>query len=119
MPKWRRGGQYFWGLSDGERTQDYRIDPILVANDPGALTGALICGEGLLLNSDVTMKAHVELGPVSYTHLDVYKRQHADRARLVVQHPREHAQRRGDDRVVAITGPGLVRTCLLYTSRCV
>lgn len=64
MPKWRRGGQYFWSLGDGERTQDYRIDPILVANDPGALTGALICGEGLLLNSDVTMKAHVELGQV-------------------------------------------------------
>lgn len=64
MPKWRRGGQYFWTLSDGERTDDFRIDPILVANDPGALNGALICGEALLLSSDVTMKAHIELGHV-------------------------------------------------------
>jgi DNA-binding transcriptional LysR family regulator len=64
MPKWRRGGQYFWTLSDGERTEDFRIDPILVANDPGALNGALICGEALLLSSDVTVKAHIELGHV-------------------------------------------------------
>jgi len=65
MQKSLRNGQYFWPLNDGERTNDYRIDPVLVANDPGALTGALICGEGLLLSSDVNMKAHAELGHVT------------------------------------------------------
>jgi len=63
-PKWRRGGHYYWPLSDGERSEDYRVDPILVANDPGALKGALICGEGLMMVSDVTVKAHAELGHV-------------------------------------------------------
>ena len=64
MPKHRRNGQYFWPLGDGERSDEVRIDPVLVANDPGALTGALICGEGLMLASDVMMKAHIELGHV-------------------------------------------------------
>jgi DNA-binding transcriptional LysR family regulator len=64
MPKHRRNGQYFWPLGDGERMDDVRIDPVLVANDPGALTGALICGEGLMLASDVMIKAHIELGHV-------------------------------------------------------
>ena len=64
MPKHRRNGQYYWPLGDGERNDEVRIDPVLVANDPGALTGALICGEGLMLASDVMMKAHIELGHV-------------------------------------------------------
>ncbi|WP_242108669.1 LysR family transcriptional regulator [Luteimonas aquatica] len=64
MQKFRRNSQFFWPLGDGERQEDYRIDPVLVANDPAALTGALICGEGLLLASDVNMKAHAELGHV-------------------------------------------------------
>ena len=42
------------------------------------------------------------LASVSYTHLDVYKRQHSTRS----------ADRRGD----SVAG---YRTCLLYTSRCV
>ncbi|MGH8031236.1 MAG: LysR substrate-binding domain-containing protein [Luteimonas sp.] len=64
MHKARRNDQFFWTLSDGESSHDYRIDPVLVANDYGALSGALICGEGLLLGSDVTVKAHAELGHV-------------------------------------------------------
>ena len=38
------------------------IDPILVANDPAPLSGALLCGEGLMLVSDVTIKAYAEQG---------------------------------------------------------
>ena len=64
MQKSRRNGDYAWTLSDGERTADYGVDPILVANDPGALTGALLCGEGLMLASDVTVKRYVEQGYV-------------------------------------------------------
>ncbi|RPE80176.1 LysR family transcriptional regulator [Vulcaniibacterium tengchongense] len=64
MPKFRRNGQYFWPLSDGTRLDDYRIDPVLVANDPAPLTGALLCGEALMLASDVTVKAYAEQGYV-------------------------------------------------------
>lgn len=64
MQKSRRNGDYVWTLGDGERSNDYRIDPVLVANDPGALTGALLCGEALMLASDVTVKAYAEQGYV-------------------------------------------------------
>lgn len=62
MQKSRRNGAYYWTLGDGTRTQDFRVDPILVANDPGALTGALLCGEGLLLSGDVMVKRYAEQG---------------------------------------------------------
>lgn len=62
MQKFRRGGQFYWPLGDGDGFQDYRIDPVLVASDPAALTGALVCGEGLMLAGDVSVKAHAELG---------------------------------------------------------
>ena len=64
MQKSRRNGAYAWTLGDGERTADYRVDPVLVANDPGALIGALLCGEGLMLASDVTVKPYAEQGYV-------------------------------------------------------
>jgi DNA-binding transcriptional LysR family regulator len=62
--KFRRNGGYCWPLNDGERTIEYRVDPILVANDPAALKGALVCGEGLMLASDLTMKRYAEEGLV-------------------------------------------------------
>jgi len=64
FPKFRRNGEYVWPLSDGERSGEFRIDPILVANDPAALKGALLSGEGLMLASDVTIKAYAEQGCV-------------------------------------------------------
>ncbi len=64
MQKSRRNGDYIWTLSDGTRSVDYMVDPILVANDPAALKGALLCGEGLMLASDVTMKPYAEQGYV-------------------------------------------------------
>ena len=65
MQKHRRnGGSYAWPLSDGKHGDDYAIDPILVANDPAALRGALLCGEGVMLASDVGMKAYAERGHV-------------------------------------------------------
>jgi DNA-binding transcriptional LysR family regulator len=62
--KFRRNGDHLWPLSDGERSAEFRVDPVLVANDPGALTGALLCGEGLMMASDVTVKAYAEQGYV-------------------------------------------------------
>jgi hypothetical protein len=40
-------------LSDGMDLRGLHVDPILVANDPAALRGALLCGEGLMLAADV------------------------------------------------------------------
>ena len=64
MHKSRTNGDYVWELTDGERRADYRVDPILVANDPGALIGALLSGDGLMLASDVTVKPYAEQGYV-------------------------------------------------------
>ena len=64
MHKSRRGNRYVWPLSDGATMNEYPINPIIVANDPAPLTGALVCGEGLLLGSDVTVKPLVENGTV-------------------------------------------------------
>lgn len=65
MQKARRNGSgFFWTLGDGERDVDFRIEPVLVANDFAALKGALLCGEGLLLAADVMMKPLAEHGYV-------------------------------------------------------
>ena len=62
MQKQRRNGNFYWPLSDGERTADFRIDPVFVANDPAGLRGALLAGEGLMLCSDVMVKPYLEQG---------------------------------------------------------
>lgn len=64
MHKMHRNNHYFWPLSDGERTVEYRIDPVFVANDPAGLRGALLCGEGLMLASDVMVKSYAMQGYV-------------------------------------------------------
>ncbi len=64
MHDMRRNGHYYWPLSDGEGLQDFQVDPVLVVNDPAPLKGALLCGEGLALASDVTVKAYAEQGLV-------------------------------------------------------
>jgi DNA-binding transcriptional LysR family regulator len=64
MQKMMRNGHYYWPLSDGEHTVEYRIDPIMVANDPAAVRGALLCGEGLMLASDIMVRAYAENGHV-------------------------------------------------------
>src|SRR3546814_17457904 len=62
MQKMHRNNHYFWPLSDGENTVEYPIDPIMVANDPAAVRGALLCGEGLMLASDIMVQAYAEKG---------------------------------------------------------
>src|SRR3546814_540347 len=62
MQKMHRNNHYCWPLSDGENTVEYPIDPIMVANDPAAVRGALLCGEGLMLASDIMVKAYAEKG---------------------------------------------------------
>jgi DNA-binding transcriptional LysR family regulator len=62
MTKQRRNGGFAWPLNDGGKSTDYRIEPVFVANDPAGLRGALLCGEGLMLCSDVMVAAYVERG---------------------------------------------------------
>ncbi len=59
-----RGNQHMWPLLANGRQQDYPVNPVVVANDPAPLTGALLCGEGLMLSADVLVKALAEQGLV-------------------------------------------------------
>ncbi len=64
MHKHRHGSGYAWALDDGNGQQMFPVNPILVANDPAALKGALLCGEGLVIGADVMVKPAVEHGKV-------------------------------------------------------
>lgn len=64
MQKYRRNGRYLWPLSDGSVDGEFPVHPILVANDPSALKGALLCGEGVMMSSDVLIKPYIEQGAV-------------------------------------------------------
>lgn len=64
MTKSRRGGRYLWPMANGEESGDYVVHPVLVSNDPAGLRGALLCGEGLTLATDITMKPHTQAGHV-------------------------------------------------------
>ena len=64
MQKMRRNGQFHWPLNDGGGLAEYRINPIMIANDPAGGRGALLCGEVLMLASDIMIKAYAEKGYV-------------------------------------------------------
>ncbi|GHH49176.1 LysR substrate-binding domain-containing protein [[Pseudomonas] boreopolis] len=56
--------RFFWPLSDGGELREFPINPLVVANDPTALNGAMVCGEGLMLTGDVMAKPFIESGMV-------------------------------------------------------
>lgn len=60
----RQGNRYIWNLDEGGGPRAFQIDPVLVVNDPAALKGALLCGEGLVLGADVMVKPAVQAGHV-------------------------------------------------------
>lgn len=60
----RHNGRYAWPLRNGAESAHYPVQPIMVANDQSALLGGVLCGEGLLLASDVTVKPFMEDGRV-------------------------------------------------------
>ena len=64
MPSARRGARWVWPLTDGRRTEEFAIQPVLVANDPFALKPALFSGEGLVMTSDVVVGAELASGCV-------------------------------------------------------
>jgi len=54
-----------WQLGEnGGELREFAVNPLMVANDVSALTGALVCGEGLLLTGDVMAKPFIETGMV-------------------------------------------------------
>jgi len=56
--------RFYWSLSDGTELRDFAVNPLMVANDPSALNGALLCGEGLMLTGDVMAKPFIESGMI-------------------------------------------------------
>ena len=64
MTKHRQGSRYQWTLDDGSGPRAFPVNPTLVVNDPAALKGALLCGEGLAIGADVMVKPAVEKGTV-------------------------------------------------------
>lgn len=62
LPGYRRGNRYAWPLSDGQRKEEFAINPVLVANDPYALKAPLFAGEGLMLASHVMVQQAIEDG---------------------------------------------------------
>ncbi|MFY2764452.1 LysR substrate-binding domain-containing protein [Arenimonas sp. MALMAid1274] len=60
----RHGNRFLWPLAaaGGGAIEEYLVHPILVANDPAPLQGAMLCGEGLMFASDVSIKPFVETG---------------------------------------------------------
>lgn len=65
LDRYSRNGEGFtWALNDGRHTVDYRIDPVMVSNDPAALRTALLNDEGLMLAADVMVRHEAEGGCV-------------------------------------------------------
>ncbi|HEY0235154.1 MAG TPA: LysR substrate-binding domain-containing protein, partial [Afipia sp.] len=56
--------RFFWSLSDGAELREFPVNPLMVANDPAALNGAVVSGEGLLLTGDVMAKPYMQAGMV-------------------------------------------------------
>ena len=99
---------------------------ISVATDFGVNLLSPILGDFLLENPDITVNMVLNnryVESVSYTHLDVYKRQSKDTAKVIDGAVHMFMARYG----VAASGTGSPvdggltqsRYCLLYTSRCV
>jgi DNA-binding transcriptional LysR family regulator len=54
-----------WTLSDNSgEPHEFPIDPIVIANDPSALRAAMLADMGIMLTTDVWVRAHVEKGQV-------------------------------------------------------
>jgi DNA-binding transcriptional LysR family regulator len=54
-----------WTLGDSVgKPREFSINPIVIANDPSALRAVLLSGEGIMLTTDVWVRAYVEQGLV-------------------------------------------------------
>lgn len=60
----QRNTGHAWGLSDGDTMRDYPIQPVMIADDPSALLGALEAGRGLMLVTDALVESLVVAGRI-------------------------------------------------------
>ncbi|MGY2735805.1 LysR substrate-binding domain-containing protein [Sphingomonas sp. UYP23] len=60
----QRQDDHAWGLSNGGPMRDYAIAPVMIADDPSALLGALEAGVGLMLVTDQLVASLVPNGRV-------------------------------------------------------
>jgi DNA-binding transcriptional LysR family regulator len=61
----RHANAFTWTLGDGNgKPRDFPVNPVMVSNDPSALRAVLLGGDGIMLTSDVMVRAHVEQGLV-------------------------------------------------------
>lgn len=60
----QRQDSHAWGLSDGGPLREYSIAPVMIADDPSALLGALEAGCGLMLVTDALVAPLVTNGRV-------------------------------------------------------
>ncbi|MGH8497097.1 MAG: LysR substrate-binding domain-containing protein [Gammaproteobacteria bacterium] len=56
MPLHRRGQAYCWLLSDGERSEEFPVQPVVISNDPFVLRPLLVGGQGVMLASDAVFQ---------------------------------------------------------------
>ena len=54
--KHRRGQRYCWQLNDGQRTEEFEVKPVLIANDPFVGLAMLGADQGLMLANDVMVR---------------------------------------------------------------
>lgn len=59
-----RGGRYAWSLNDGSGLRDVPVEPLMIADDPGALLPVLAAGEGLMLSTDLVVGRLIATGAV-------------------------------------------------------
>lgn len=60
----RQGHRFVWPLSDGTRSLDVAVEPLLVSNDFVMLHGPLLAGEGLVLACEFSMGEFARSGRV-------------------------------------------------------
>jgi len=64
----RHTSTYCWKLREGEgKLREFPLEPVMVANDSGPLRALLLGGDGIMLTTDVMLRAHVEKGLVQRT----------------------------------------------------
>jgi DNA-binding transcriptional LysR family regulator len=60
----RRGSGYAWPMTDGGVPESYEINPVIEADDPEVLKASLFAGAGLMMATDMIMRAHAAAGLV-------------------------------------------------------
>lgn len=63
-PKYRRNQHYAWPLTDGERQEEFEVQPVMVVNEPFTALSLLAGNQGLMLTSDLMIKCCMQAANV-------------------------------------------------------